>query len=165
MLMLVQVDDRSGEVVGGALGELVDLGARNVQLLSSVTKKGRPGYVLLVDLEPDREAAVAGYLAAELGAWGYQILEASHRHFETALEDRTVTVACGTHRQTFVMQYKFFYNDGELLRVKAERRDVEAVQRFVSETDAACSTDTVRSRLEHEVRLHSALQEIQVRLW
>ena len=143
----------------------MSLGARNVQLLSSVTKKGRPGNVLLIDLEAEREAEVAAYLAVELGAWGYQLLEASHRHFEMVLRERTVTVVCGVRSQTFLMPCKFFYLDGKLLRVKVERSDVEAAQRFVSETDDACSTDTVRSRLEHEMRRDPAAHEVQVHLW
>lgn len=165
MLMLVQIDDRSGEVLGHALEELMDLGARNVQLLSSVTKKGRPGNVLLVDLEPEREVDVAAYLAAELGAWGYQVLDASHRHFDTVLEERSVTVVAGDRRRVFQMPCKFFHHSGKLVRVKVERGDVEAVRRFVGKTDEACATDTVRSRIEHEVRRHPAAPELEVRLW
>ena len=165
MLILVQIDDRSGEVLGHSLEELIGLGARNVQLLSSLTKKGRPGHVLLIDLETDRETAVAAYLASELGAWGYQVLESRHRHFETMLEERSVIVVCGARSRTFALPCKFFSHDGKLLRVKVERSDVEAVQRFVSETGAACSTDTVRSRLEDEVLRRPANGELRVQLW
>lgn len=164
MLLLVQIDDRSGEVLGNALEELMSLGARNVQLLSSVTKKGRPGHVLLIDLEPAAEGRVGAYLAAELGAWGYQVLESAHRHFDTVLEQRAVTVACGARRQTFAMPCKFFFDGESLLRVKVERADVEVVQRFVRETDERCTTDTVRSRIEHEVRRHPTADEIEVEL-
>lgn len=163
MLLLVQIDDRSGEVLGNALEEVMSLGARNVQLLSSVTKKGRPGHVLLIDLEADVEASVGAYLAAELGAWGYQVLESAHRHFDTVLERRAVTVVCGARTRTFAMPCKFFHDGEKLLRVKVERADVETVQRFVGETDERCSTDTVRCVIEHEVRRHPASDEIEVR--
>jgi pyridinium-3,5-bisthiocarboxylic acid mononucleotide nickel chelatase len=165
MLILVQIDDRSGEVLGHAVEELMDLGARNVQLLSALTKKGRPGYVLLIDLEPEREAVVATYLASELGAWGYQVLESRHRHFDTVLEERVVLVVCGGRSQTFTLPCKFFYHDGRLLRVKVERSDVEAVQQFVSTGVETCSTDTVRSRLEDEVLHHPTTRDLVVRLW
>ncbi len=117
--------------------------------------------MLLIDLEADREADVAGYLAAELGAWGYQVLEAHHRHFDTVLKERPVTVVCGARSQTFSMACKFFYHESSLLGVKVERSYVEAVQRFVRETDDACSTDSVRSRLEHEVRRHATADELR----
>jgi uncharacterized protein (DUF111 family) len=165
MLILAQIDDRSGEVLGHALEELMSLGARNVQLLGSVTKKGRPGSVLLVDLDHESETDVAAYLAAELGVWGYHVLESSHRHFDTTLEDREVTVVCGARSQVFAMPCKFFYHDGGLVRVKVERNDVEKVQRFANVTDDACASDTVRSRLEHDVRRRPTSREIEVHLW
>ena len=94
MLLLVQIDDRSGEVLGNALEELMSLGARNVQLLSSVTKKGRPGHVLLIDLEP---AAEGRFGPASRRNWemGIQVLESAHRHFDTVLEQRAVTSRAG----------------------------------------------------------------------
>jgi hypothetical protein len=163
MLMLAQIDDRSGEVLGRALEELMDMGARNVQLLSSHTKKGRPGTVLLIDLEPELEPEVAVYLAAELGAWGYHILAAEHRHFEVTQEDRIVTIVCVGESRTFTLPCKFFTREDELLRVKIERSDVEDVHRFIRTLDDACSTDTVRTVVEHEIRRHPDKREIEVR--
>lgn len=165
MLILAQIDDRSGEVLGRALEELMGLGARNVQLLSSVTKKGRPGNVLLIDLEPDLEPDVGAFLAVELGAWGYHVLDASHRHFDTVVKERSVTIICGDRRETFAMPCKFFCQGDRVLRVKAERADVEAVQRFVSTIDEGCSTDSVRARVEDEVRRRPDAEELEVRLW
>jgi uncharacterized protein (DUF111 family) len=165
VLILAQIDDRSGEVLGRALEELMGLGARNVQLLNSVTKKGRPGTVLLIDVEPDLEPDVGAFLAVELGAWGYHVLDASHRHFDTVVKERSVTIICGDRRETFSMPCKFFSRGDRLLRVKAERTDVEAVQRFVSTIDEACSTDSVRSRVEDEVRRRPDAEELEVRLW
>lgn len=161
--MLVQIDDRSGEVLGDAVTELMSLGARNVQLLSSHTKKGRPGCLMLIDLDESLEQQVAVFIAAELGAWGYHVVQSDHRHFEVEQHDRTVTVWCGESSQRFPLPCKYFLHEGALLRVKVERRDVEAVHRYVCLTDAACSTDTVRSRLEHEVRTHPSDAELSVR--
>ncbi len=120
--MLVQVDDRSGETVGHALEELVGMGVRNVQLLSSHTKKGRPGMVLLLDLDGELETPVAAYLAAELGAWGYHVLAATHRHFDVTLVERRVTAVCGEQRATLTVRCKLFHQDGVLLRVEARAR-------------------------------------------
>jgi hypothetical protein len=63
------------------------------------------------------------------------------------------------------MPCKFFSQGDRVLRVKAERTDVEAVQRFVSTIDEACSTDSVRSRVEDEVRRRPDAEELEVRLW
>jgi len=164
LLLLVQIDDRSGEALGHALDELMGMGARNVQLLSTHTKKGRPGNVLLIDLDGELEPEVAVYLAAELGAWGYHVLESRHRHFDVEEHERLVTVVCGGQRRQFTLPCKHFLREDRLLRVKIERSDVEAVQSFVRTTDDACSSDTIRLRLEHELRRHPGQRELEVHL-
>lgn len=162
MLILAQVDDRSGEVLGHAVDELLALGAHNVQLLASHTKKGRPGTVLLVDADDGAESAIAAYLAVELGVWGYHTLETRHRHFVTSMERRRVTVVCGPLAEIFTLPCKLLRHDGELVRVKVERADVEAVTGFVRQADPACSSDTVRLRLEHEIRRRPESPDLRV---
>jgi len=164
MLILAQIDDRSGEVLGSAVEELMDMGARNVQLLSSHGKKGRPGFLALIDIEDHLEASVAVYLAAELGIWGYHVVAAEHRHFDVVLRERAVTVVCGGRHEQFHLTCKFFEVDGKLVRVKAERSDVEAIQRFVRTSDEVCSSDTIRACIEHEVRRRPEQQELAVYL-
>jgi len=162
VLILAQVDDRSGEVLGHAVDEVLALGARNVQLLASHTKKGRPGTVLLIDLEPEAESEVAAYLAVELGVWGYHVLESRHRHFQTRIEERSVTVACGALSREFRLPCKVFEHEGGVVRVKVERSDVEAVTEFLRAADPACSSDTVRLRLEHEVRRRPGSPDLRI---
>jgi uncharacterized protein (DUF111 family) len=164
MLMLAQIDDRSGEVLGAALEHLMALGAHNVQLLDAHTKKGRPGFVLLIDVADALEHEVAAYLASELGAWGYHILASRHRHFDIAEEQRDVVVVCGARRRTFALVCKFVSHQGSLLRVKIERRDVEEIGRFVQESDAACSSDNVRVIVEGRLRRHPEQPTLEIDL-
>ena len=165
MLLLVQIDDRSGEVLGHALEELGQMGVRNVQLLASLTKKGRPGSLLLVDLEEELESEVAAYLAAELGAWGYHLLAAEHRHFDVESRERSVTIVCGPRRAVFPMAVKFFSHGGALLRVKVERDDVEVVQAFVRQGEQVVSSEALRTLIEHELRRWPEASAVEVRLW
>jgi uncharacterized protein (DUF111 family) len=164
ILMLVQVDDRSGETVGHALEELVGMGVRNVQLLSSHTKKGRPGMVLLLDLDSELETPVAAYLAAELGAWGYHVLAATHRHFDVTLVERRVTAVCGEQRATLAVRCKLFHQDGVLLRVKLEHADALDLQRFVRASAGVCPLDELRTVVERAVRHNPDEAELEVRL-
>lgn len=164
ILMLVQVDDRSGETVGHAMEELVDLGVRNVQLLSSHTKKGRPGMVLLLDLDRELETQVAVYLAAELGAWGYHVLAAEHRHFDVTLAERRVTAVCGKRCETVAVHCKLFHQDGVLLRVKLEHADALELQRFVRVSAGVCPLDELRAIVERAVRQDPDKAELEVRL-
>ena len=164
ILMLVQIDDRSGEDVGHAVDELVAMGVHNVQLLTSQTKKGRPGIVLLLDLNQAIEDEVAVYLAAELGAWGYHVLQTAHRHFDAVLETRQVTLRCGTHRRTLEVRCKLFRHEGKLLRVKLEHDDAVRLRSLAREFDHLCSLEEIRPAVERAARLHPDAHALEVRL-
>jgi uncharacterized protein (DUF111 family) len=164
ILMLVQIDDRSGEDVGHAVDELMAMGVHNVQLLTSQTKKGRPGMVLLLDLDRSIEGEVAVYLAAELGAWGYHVLQTTHRHFEAAQETRQVTLCCGTERRSLEVRCKLFRHAGKLLRVKLEHDDAVRLRSLAREFDHLCSLEEIRPAVERAARLHPDAHEIEVDL-
>ena len=73
LLLLVQIDDAPGELLGDVVRTLGEMGAKNVQLLSSLAKKGRPGYVLLIDILAQQEAeAKKGGAAAPKGGAGWR---------------------------------------------------------------------------------------------
>jgi len=124
LLLLVQVDDATGETLQHAAQQVLAAGARNVQMLSSTTKKGRPGHVCLIDLPAEREDEVALILGTELGVWGYRVLEARHRHFDIVLEARRVNF--NGIEQT--VRCKFIRKGDRLLAVKAEHDDLVRLQ-------------------------------------
>jgi len=164
MLLLAQVDDCTGEVLGEALDQLVAMGVRNVQLLSSLTKKGRPGSVLLLDLERDLEPEVAVFLAAELGVWGYHLLQTNHRHFEVSIEERRIQVVSGDSSRMFNARCKFFRSRDELLRVKLEHIDAVEIADFVSASGRHCSLSNIRGRIEQEVWSRPDQPEFEFRI-
>jgi uncharacterized protein (DUF111 family) len=77
-LILVQVDSVSGEVLSFAIGKLMELGANNVQLVPTITKKNRPGNIIIIDTDADKEKMVADFLAKELKVSGYHRIDTSH---------------------------------------------------------------------------------------
>jgi uncharacterized protein (DUF111 family) len=127
LLVMAQVDDAPGELLGYVVDELARMGAKNVQLLSSSGKKGRPGHVLLVDIEAEDERHVAGLLAAELGVWGYRVLQSRHEHFEIRRYQTELQLQLTGDVSTFPLRIKRVLSDGQFLRAKAEHDDLVAV--------------------------------------
>ena len=125
ILIMAQVDDATGEVLGQVITQLQGAGAINVQLASSVTKKGRPGYLLFIDLNIEQEDEIAEILAGELGVWGYRVLASEHKHFSIKKE-RYRLIVNGDH--AFVIGGKRIERDGRLLKVKAEHDHLVAIQ-------------------------------------
>ena len=125
--MLAQIDDAPGELLGRVLDQLPDLGAKNVQLLSSVGKKGRPGYTLLVDVPAAAEEEVAVLLAAEVGLWGYRVLHAEHKHFDIRRHTLELDLHIGATSHRVRLRVKRILAAGRFLRAKAEHDDLARV--------------------------------------
>jgi uncharacterized protein (DUF111 family) len=163
-LLLVQIDDRSGEELRQGLDGLIDMGVRNYQVLSSLTKKGRPGYVLLLDLDSDIESEIMTYLGVELGAWGYHRLQSVHEHFDVAPETREVTFAFDGRREQFTVFCKVLRRDGQVCRVKMEHRDVIRIVEQLAHHGHPLPHTTLRTRVESEIAVHPDLGELTVLL-
>lgn len=128
ILLLAQVDDAPGEILGFVLQQLPEVGAKNVQLLSTTGKKGRPGYVLLVDLDPADEDDVAELLVGELGIWGYRVLHSTHKHFEIRRYQVRLELQIGNDAPcAHPLRLKRILDRGVFVRAKAEYDDLAAV--------------------------------------
>jgi len=79
LLILAQVDHACGDIISSVLEQLTAAGAKNVNLVASLTKKGRPGYLLFIDVHADDLAAVERLLALELGVLGWRVMAGEHR--------------------------------------------------------------------------------------
>jgi uncharacterized protein (DUF111 family) len=128
ILMMAQVDDATGEILQDVMERFHRAGARNVQLLASLAKKGRPGHVLLIDTPAEREDDVALVLASELGVWGYRVLESVHRHFEIHRLNKPLVVRAKGDTLTFDLGWKRIEREGRLLAVKVEHDHLASVR-------------------------------------
>ncbi len=90
LLVLAQVDHACGDIISSVMEQLSVAGAHNVHLVPSLTKKGRPGYLLFVDVPSAQLSAVERLLSIELGVLGWRVMSAEHRGLAT--DSRTVDV-------------------------------------------------------------------------
>lgn len=127
IMIMAQVDDASGELLGKVIEQLQAAGAINVQLASTITKKGRPGYLLFIDLHDEQEDEIAEILAGELGVWGYRVLASQHKHFSINKE-RYRLIVNGDEARPFEISGKRIGRDGRLLKVKAEHDHLVTIQ-------------------------------------
>ena len=134
ILLMVQIDDAPGELLGSVLEQMGEMGAKNVQLLSSVGKKGRPGYVLLVDINAEDEGDIASLLAAELGIWGYRVLESQHKHFDVRHYSTQLELHWNGTSRRYPLRIKRILCDGHFMRTKAEHDDLAAICAEVAAT-------------------------------
>jgi len=125
-LLMAQVDDVPGELMGEFIARAEALGARNVQVVPSLTKKNRPAYLVYLDVPAALEAAAGRLLGAELGCWGYRVLAAEHRHFDITRGSLALTVHREGVTHQSAMRFKTISDGGERLRIKAEHDDLSS---------------------------------------
>lgn len=155
ILLMVQVDDATGEVLQDVCEQLHRAGARNVQLLASLGKKGRPAHVLLIDIDAALEDEIALLLGMELGAWGYRVLESRHRHFDIRLGRRRLRLRFGTTHESFDLGCKEIRAGERLLAIKVEHDHLVVLRERLSAAGTPVALRTLRAALETALRASS----------
>jgi uncharacterized protein (DUF111 family) len=124
ILIETNVDDVTGETLGYLIQELLNQGAKDVSIVSTTTKKNRPGHLLSVIAAPEDEEKLAYLLIAETGSLGVRVSRRD-RHL-LARETHTVTITL--NNQEFSVRVKIASDrTGKIMQVKAEYEDVKAV--------------------------------------
>lgn len=147
-LIIAQVDHSTGEVIGHSIQRLIDMGARNVQLLQSVTKKNRPGYMLFIDLPAELVKKIAVFLASELGIWGYHVLESQHVHFDVSFREKNLRLVAGDNIAVIKIKPKYISDQGQLLSIKVDHDQLVQVQGKLEEWGYRYPLTALRCSLE-----------------
>jgi uncharacterized protein (DUF111 family) len=131
---MVQADHLSGEALGVVLERLMALGATNVQILPTITKKNRPGHVIFIDvvdngvIEP-----IEDYLVHELGISGHHRWKTEHHYAPTEVQTMTLQVQNGESALTMQVQVKTVGANGSSRYVRIEHDSAVEVQREITE--------------------------------
>ncbi len=162
LLIMAQVDDVPGELIGEFIQRASALGARNVQVIPSITKKNRPGYVIYVDAPESLETDIAALLGAELGTWGYRIIAAEHKHFEIERFSVRLTVCAREGERVFELRAKRISQAGVFSRIKAEYDDLTKICETLRENGTRVSLTDVKAAVESTLRTNEQASEITV---
>jgi uncharacterized protein (DUF111 family) len=132
MLILVNVDHISGEMIPHIIDGLMARGAESVHAIQSITKKGRMEYIFLVDAREEQVDTLGAFLVAEVGTIGMRVLESRHICFDYRFRQMRLTVETAQGPREAVIRVKEVLDDeGEVVSVKAEYEDLrEAVVGF-----------------------------------
>jgi len=132
-LIFAQVDHVSGEILGYAVEKLMEIGANNVQLIPSITKKNRPGNVMMIDIDASREKAISVFLAKELQVSGYHRIHTDHLFHEISFVKKTLHIQCHGNEESFPCELKMIGDPTNPLSVDIEHNFLVHVQRVLKE--------------------------------
>ncbi|MCK5203320.1 MAG: DUF111 family protein, partial [Desulfobacterales bacterium] len=91
-LIFAQIDHIPGDVLGFAMERIMELGAKNVQLISTITKKNRPGNIMIIDVDDQNEEVMAEFLAKELDVSGYHRINTNHIFHSVSFVEKTLNI-------------------------------------------------------------------------
>lgn len=116
IVFLVQIDHIQGEIIGSVIEQLYLAGALNVQVISTVTKKNRPGYIFIIDLPSERTDAIERVIVRELGSTGWHKLLTDHRHVPVEKVFKDVKVIFDSYEFLFSLEGKQIKGQPESVR-------------------------------------------------
>jgi pyridinium-3,5-bisthiocarboxylic acid mononucleotide nickel chelatase len=133
---MVQADHLSGESLGSVLETLLDLGALNVHISPTITKKNRPGHIIFIDVGSSTRTQedIAKYLVSDLGIYGHHRILTEHYYEMTDIVDIPVIVESAGNSTTLSVKLKIIRNSEEESFPRAEHDSLVSIQREIQST-------------------------------
>ena len=79
-ILETNLDNVTGEVIGHTFQKLMEVGARDVTVIPTITKKNRPGHLLRVITKPSNCDKISEAIIRETGTLGVRVLPYVHRN-------------------------------------------------------------------------------------
>ncbi len=119
-LIIAQSDNISGEIIGAVIEQLYRAGAHNVQVIPTVTKKNRTGFLFVIDAKEASVPKIEEVVFYEIGATGWHCLKTEHRHVAVEILEKTAEICVGDTNFQFVFQAKWTPEDPDFYRPEYE---------------------------------------------
>lgn len=123
-ILETNLDNISGEVMGNLFDKLMQVGARDVSVIPTTTKKNRPGYLLRVIAKPKDCDIISESIIRETGTLGVRVLPYVHRNIASR---KIIPIKLVINGKTFEVNIKVGMIGNEIISIKPEYEDVRKV--------------------------------------
>lgn len=128
-ILETNVDDVSGEVLGGLIEKLMDKGAKDVSIYHGITKKGRPTSLVMVICDGQKVESLTDTLIHETGTLGVRVSESSRLVVPRTTHSLKVSIS----GKTFEVNYKKSAFKGKS-NFKIEFDDLKTISNSISKS-------------------------------
>lgn len=163
ILIFSQIDHVSGEVAGFAVERLIELGANNVQLIPTITKKNRPGNIIIIDADAEREEQISNFLAKELKVSGYHRIDTSHVFFNVTFIKKNLNIKANGKKESLQCEIKLIGDPKNPLSIVIDHDFLVKVKQMLNEK-ASSSISLIELRSMIESRLRESEDEITIEI-
>ena len=123
ILIMAMCDNITGELAGESFDHLYQAGAKNVQIMNTITKKNRPGYLYVIDCDEQSVENIEDILITEIGTTGWHRINSEHCYTDVEYLKKNVTFGYKDRKVTVEICCKFSPNVPEPYRVERECLD------------------------------------------
>lgn len=153
VLIMINVDDVTGETIPYLFETLMDMGAKNVHAIPAFTKKGRQEFIFLIDTPREAVTEIGDFLVRELGTLGLRILqEDKHIEFPYQVKEIRLIVrdeATGEETMNPTIAVKLIRDSqGRIAAAKAEYEDLKRAIELLVSMGVHISLVTLRKLVE-----------------
>jgi uncharacterized protein (DUF111 family) len=117
------VDDVSGEVLAHVIDKVMSSGAKDVSVIPTITKKGRPSHIISVICDSDYVNQLLDVLVSETGTLGVRI-RTSDRF---VVQRQILTMKIRARNQDFTIRCKVAKSGYDREQFKVEYEDIKKV--------------------------------------
>lgn len=117
---MAMCDNITGEAVGESFDKLYEAGAKNVQVMNTITKKNRPGYLYVIDCDEQCADDIENVLIREVGTTGWHRINSQHCYTDVDYLEKTVVFSYGTDAFEQKVSCKYSPNVPEPYRIERD---------------------------------------------
>ena len=125
IVLETDIDDVTGEIIGNFIHKMENSKILDVQVISSITKKNRPSYVIKILCHPEMSDKILKDIFSELGTLGVRISKTKRVCIDRAIE----TVKIVLDQENYEINYKISYYINEkgkrIVNIKPEYEDLK----------------------------------------
>ena len=142
ILIMAMCDNITGEAVGESFDSLYGAGAKNVQVMNTITKKNRPGYLYVIDCDEQCVDRIEEILIREIGTTGWHRIHSEHCYTDVEYLKKTITFSYEGRTITVEAACKYSPNVPDPYRMERECLDI------------------LQKEIEDSLKFHISLQKL-----
>ena len=115
------IDDVSGEIIGNLITEMISSGKiKDINVISTITKKNRPGYIIKVISDIINEKENINYLMHETGSLGVRLNRIKRKILDREIISKKIII----NNKEFEISLKIGRDESGIINIKPEIDDV-----------------------------------------
>jgi len=133
-ILETNVDDVSGEIIGDFMEVIYEEHVLDVQVIQTLTKKNRPGYIIKVLCNPEYKFKIIETIINHLGTLGVRYHTIDRICVEREMDESLIKLKGKNFPVRFKISYYIFEGERRIVNIKPEYDDLQKIRRETGRT-------------------------------